>query len=102
MLPAWSLGSAGVTGGMSLADEYWRFFHSTQQMFNIDRGDIEEIEHWDDFSPEGLAGEVQHLSSFADRAETLARAQPGEDASGTLRGDCVQCSFDCGRTAVGA
>jgi hypothetical protein len=86
---------------MSLADEYWTFFHSTQQMFNIDRGDIEEIEHWDDLSPEGLAGEVQRLLSFADRAETLAVGQTGEKRLARSR-DCVQCSFDCGRTAVGA
>ena len=82
---------------MSLADEYWTFFHSTQQMFNIDRGDIEEIEHWDDLSPEGLAGEVQRLLSFADRAETLAVGQTGEEATGTL----AAIAFSARSTAAG-
>lgn len=86
-----------MDAGVVLADEYWAYFHATQQLFNIDRGDVDEVEHWDDFSPEGLAAEVQCLLSFADRAETLARAQPGDAAGGTL----AAIAFSGRSTAVG-
>ena len=39
-----------VVGARALADEYWAYYRDTAQLWNIDRGDVEQIERWEDLS----------------------------------------------------
>jgi hypothetical protein len=57
----------------SLADEYWAYFRSTAQLCNIDRGDLDQIEHWEDLSPDGLSARGRRLAALAEVAERLSR-----------------------------
>jgi uncharacterized protein (DUF885 family) len=56
----------------ALADEYWRYFRSTAQLWNIDRGDVDQIEHWEDLSPGGVADRVERLDGFEQRAGVIS------------------------------
>ena len=56
---------------MACADEYWEYFRGSAQLWNIDRGDVDQIEHWEDMSPEGVANRIERLASFASRADAL-------------------------------
>ena len=51
-----------------LADDYWAFYRTTEQLWNIDRGDVDQIEHWEDLSPSGVADRVERLERFGQRA----------------------------------
>jgi uncharacterized protein (DUF885 family) len=62
----------------ALADEYWDYYRGTAQLWNIDRGDVDQIEHWEDFSPAGVAERVERLSAFAQRAGSLGTSAQGE------------------------
>jgi uncharacterized protein (DUF885 family) len=59
---------------LRLADDYWAFHRSTAQLWNVDRGDVDQIEQWEDFSPAGTADRLGRLDEFARRAEDLQRA----------------------------
>jgi uncharacterized protein (DUF885 family) len=59
-----------------LADEYWAYYRDTAQLWNIDRGDLDEIERWEDLSGSGVADRVRRLAEFAERAERPAISQP--------------------------
>ena len=69
---------------VALADEYWDFYRSSSQLWNIDRGDVEQIEHWEDLSPAGVATRLERLAAFADRAAALAAIEPNERDCGLL------------------
>lgn len=56
-----------------LADDYWDYYRGTEQLWNVDRGDVEQIEHWEDLSATGVADRIARLSAFAQQAETLQR-----------------------------
>ncbi len=58
-----------------LADEYWVYHRGSAHMWNIDRGDVEQIEHWEDFSPEGISVRLERLGQFAARAELIGQAE---------------------------
>ncbi len=60
-----------------LADQYWEFHRSTAQMWNIDRGDVEQVAHWEDFSSEAVADRTRRLDEFERRAESFAGAEDG-------------------------
>ena len=60
-----------------LADDYWAFFRNTAQLWNIDRGDVDQLVHWEDLSGDGVDSRVTALEGFARRAEVLQ----GEDVS---------------------
>ena len=49
-----------------LADAYWSFHRNTAQSWNIDRGDVEQIEHWEDLSSEGTRARIEALGHFAE------------------------------------
>ena len=72
----------GRVGGLStvvaFADEYWSYYRSSAQLWNIDRGDLEQIEHWEDLSPTGVAGRTAQLDDFAGRAAALSAQEPTE------------------------
>jgi uncharacterized protein (DUF885 family) len=55
----------------ALADDYWEFHRSTAQLWNIDRGDVEQIEQWEDLSRDGVADRIRRLDEFARRADAL-------------------------------
>ena len=59
------------SAAVSLADDYWAFYRATEQLWNIDRGDVEQIEQWEDLSASGLANRVERLEGFAERARGL-------------------------------
>lgn len=71
--------NAAVT---ALADEYWTFHRSTAQLWNIDRGDVEQVAYWEDLSRAGVAERVDRLDHFARRAESLRDV--GDDRDQTL------------------
>jgi uncharacterized protein (DUF885 family) len=55
-----------------LADDYWDFHRGSAQFWNIDRGDVDEIERWEDLSNAGVAARVERLGEFVRRAEAQA------------------------------
>jgi len=60
---------------VQLADDYWWYHRSTAQLWNIDRGDVDQIEHWEDLSPGGVADRVARLVNFGQRADELGRTE---------------------------
>ena len=58
----------------ALADEYWSFHRGTAQLWNIDRGDLEQIEHWEDLTADGTRTRLETLGRFARRAADLSRS----------------------------
>ena len=60
-----------LSDAVACADEYWEYFRGSAQLWNIDRGDVEQIEHWEDLSTSGVATRIERLGSFADRASAL-------------------------------
>lgn len=69
---------------LAFADEYWSYYRDSSQLWNIDRGDVDQIERWEDLSPAGVATRVERLARFATRAETLAELGPDERDRGLL------------------
>ena len=80
-----------------LADEYWSYYRGTEQLWNVDRGDVGQIEHWEDLSAAGVADRIARLTGFARQAETL-RAEGLDDQQLTLLGALI---FSARATAVG-
>lgn len=68
---------------LMLADEYWEFHRGSAQFWNIDRGDVDHIESWEDFSPTGIHERLSRLDGFAVRAESIAEEKL-DDQSRTL------------------
>jgi uncharacterized protein (DUF885 family) len=60
---------------VELADEYWSYYRGSAQLWNIDRGDVDQIEHWEDLSPTGVASRIERLATFASLAQSLASDQ---------------------------
>jgi uncharacterized protein (DUF885 family) len=65
----------------SLADEYWAFFVDTEQLRNIERGDLDHIDRWEDLSGRGVAERIEHRVGFAARASTMPSADEDERAT---------------------
>jgi uncharacterized protein (DUF885 family) len=63
---------------VACADEYWEYFRGSAQLWNIDRGDVDQIEHWEDLSPSGVANRIERLGSFANRAAALTTPGTGD------------------------
>ena len=61
-----------VSDVVVLADEYWEFFRDAAQLWNLDRGDVDQIERWEDFSPDAVAARIARLGEFEHRAERLS------------------------------
>ncbi|HET9443232.1 MAG TPA: hypothetical protein VFO65_07900, partial [Acidimicrobiales bacterium] len=83
----------------ALADEYWHFVRATAQLWNVDRGDVGQIEHWEDLSPAGLAERAGRLAGFARRAEELGSGgfvDPGSDHDVLV----AAVGFNAGATAA--
>ena len=68
----------------TLADEYWAYHRRSAQLWNIDRGDVDEIEHWEDLSPSGVATRFEQLATFVARAEVLGGAEVNDRDRGLL------------------
>src|SRR5262245_50480690 len=66
-----------------LADDYWTFFRNTAQLWNIDRGDVDQLVHWEDLSGDGVSSRVTALVHFSRRAEVLLSGDVS-DGDGTL------------------
>jgi uncharacterized protein (DUF885 family) len=63
-----------------LADDYWAYYRATEQLWNIDRGDVDQIEHWEDLSPSGVADRVERLERFGERAHGFDNEDLSEEA----------------------
>jgi len=63
---------------VALADDYWSYYRSTAQLWNIDRGDVDQIEHWEDLSAAGVAERVGALKLFSDSADDLTSTATSE------------------------
>jgi uncharacterized protein (DUF885 family) len=85
-----------VTDAMSLADEYWDYYRATAQFTNIDRGDVEQIASWEDFSPGGVTERIRRLGEFAERAEQI----PPSKLTDRERTTMAALSFSARSTAV--
>ena len=85
-----------MTQARALADEYWAYHRSTAQLWNIDRGDVEEIERWEDLSAAGVAERTARLHGFVARADDL-RSSGLADDDATL---AAAVSFSAGATAA--
>jgi uncharacterized protein (DUF885 family) len=57
-----------MTEARDLADDYWAYYRRTSQLWNIDRGDVDEIEQWEDLSASGVDTRIARLREFAARA----------------------------------
>jgi uncharacterized protein (DUF885 family) len=86
-----------VSAATELADEYWDYFRTSAQLWNIDRGDVDQIAHWEDLSAIGLSDRVERLDAFAQRADGLDRAVLTEREL-TMVG---ALSFSAGSSAMG-
>lgn len=64
---------------LALADEYWAFHRGTAQLWNIDRGDVDQVEHWEDFAAEAIASRIETLHGFVRRSEQLLGSTVGHD-----------------------
>jgi uncharacterized protein (DUF885 family) len=62
-----------------LADDYWAYYRHTAQLWNIDRGDVDEIEKWEDLSGSGVAERVRRLGEFGDRAQRSTDVAIGDE-----------------------
>ena len=80
-----------------LADEYWSYYRGTEQLWNIDRGDVEQIEHWEDLSASGVADRIARLTDFAQQADEL-HTKGLDDQQLTLLG---ALTFSARATAAG-
>ncbi len=54
------------------------YYRDTAQLWNIDRGDVDEIEPWEDLTASGVAERVHRLGEFGERAERSLRHGPHE------------------------
>ncbi|MCU1359123.1 MAG: hypothetical protein JWN99_412 [Ilumatobacteraceae bacterium] len=70
-----------MSDAVALADEYWQYHRTTAQLWNIDRGDVDQIDHWDDLTPDGVAARIERLDDFGRRAAGTAA---GDDQERTL------------------
>jgi uncharacterized protein (DUF885 family) len=57
-----------MTEARELADSYWAYYRRTSQLWNIDRGDVDEIEQWEDLSASGVDTRLARLGEFGARA----------------------------------
>ncbi len=64
---------------VQLADDYWDFHRSTAQLWNVDRGDVDQVEHWEDLSSEGTRSRIGVLDEFARRAGLLVDSAADDD-----------------------
>jgi uncharacterized protein (DUF885 family) len=69
---------------VELADEYWGYYRSTAQLWNIDQGDVDQIAHWEDFSPGGVTSRIERLTAYAARAAAMESDKPTERDLGLL------------------
>ena len=54
-----------------LADEFWTYHRGTAQLWNIDRGDVDQVAEWENLTPAAVDQRVARLGEFARRAEML-------------------------------
>jgi uncharacterized protein (DUF885 family) len=66
------MAASGESAVTALADDYWAYHRSSAQLWNIDRGDVEQIEHWEDLSANGVDERIRRLREFERRAGSVA------------------------------
>jgi uncharacterized protein (DUF885 family) len=64
---------------LELADDYWAYHHSTAQLWNVDRGDVDQIEQWEDFSADAMRSRIETLRRFVRRTDQLVASTTGHD-----------------------
>jgi uncharacterized protein (DUF885 family) len=78
-----------------LADEYWAYYRDTAQLWNIDRGDVDEIARWEDLSGSGVTERVRRLGEFDERARRSTDVDPRDQDVSLL----AAVSFSAAATA---
>ena len=68
-----------VSEASALADDYWSYYRETAQLWNIDRGDVDEIERWEDLTGSGVAERVRRLRDYGERAERSTRIDSNDE-----------------------
>jgi uncharacterized protein (DUF885 family) len=76
--------SDSLSDAEAIADEYWAYYRSSAQLWNIDRGDVDQIDQWEDLSPTGVASRIERLASFSAQAEAVAGGATSERDRGLL------------------
>ena len=66
---------------LAMADDYWAYYRDTAQLWNIDRGDVDEIERWEDLSGSGVAERIQRLGEFGTQRRTIDQDRPADRTS---------------------
>jgi uncharacterized protein (DUF885 family) len=64
---------------LALADEYWAFHRRAAQLWNIDRGDVDQVEHWEDFGADATRSRIDALHGFVRRSGQLLDSTSGGD-----------------------
>ena len=77
-----------------LADEFWAFHCDTAQLWNIDRGEVDHVDRWEDLSTAGVHARIERLDEFAERADALVGSLDGDER--TL---CAATAFGASSTA---
>ena len=70
-----------MSEAVELADRYWAYYRESAQMWNIDRGDVDQVAQWEDFSPAGVRDRIERLSMFAQQAVPDGSTVADEDRS---------------------
>jgi uncharacterized protein (DUF885 family) len=78
-----------------LADDYWAHYRTTSQLWNIDRGDVDEIDQWEDLSASGLATRIGRLREYSTHAGRIEATAGADDAS-----LLAAVAFSAGATSV--
>ncbi len=73
-----------MSDAVELADRYWSYYRGSAQLWNIDRGDVEQVEHWEDLSPGAVASRLGQTAVFADQARRVRDDQTTERDRGLL------------------
>ena len=62
------------------ADAYHRYRQSTDHHRLLWMGDLDQIEHWEDVTPDGLTRRIDELRNYADRADRIESSDVEERA----------------------
>lgn len=68
-----------MSEAVELADTYWAYHRNSAQMWNVDRGDVDQIAGWEDFSPAGVSERIERLALFAQQATSAGSTVVGDD-----------------------
>jgi uncharacterized protein (DUF885 family) len=84
-----------LSDAVNLADRYWAYYRDSAQMWNIDRGDVDQIAAWEDFTPAGVSDRLERLRMFEQQATS-----PGSTVDVAERSLLAAVGFSARATAA--